>query len=295
MAAIAYLLWGVLPIYWHELHPVAPQEIMIHRMIWSFVVAVALLALRKRWQWLRDGLRHPASLRVFVLTGGLLSINWLVYLWANNNGHIVEASLGYFITPLVNVVLGLLVLHERLRPGQWLAIAIASSAVLYLSLNVGRWVWIALILAFSFGFYGLLRKMARLGSLEGFTTEMAVLLAPALAYWLYLASRGQSAFFTDGAGTAALLIFSGVVTAVPLILFAAGARQVPLTTLGVLQYIAPTLQFSIGVFLYHEPFDRARLLGFCVVWLALIIYWFEGYWQRRKKLQARLALPINRN
>lgn len=284
LAAGAYLLWGVLPIYWHALADVPALEILPHRIVWSLAVVLALLAVRKDWQWLAHGLRHPAVFRVFLVTAALLAVNWLVYLWANNNGHIVETSLGYFITPLVSVVLGLLVLHERMRPGQWLSVGIAALGVLFLVLTAGGWLWISLALALSFGFYGLLRKTARLGSLEGLTVEMAILFLPALGYLLYLSSTGQAAFGVDGSSTTALLALSGAVTAVPLLLFASGARLVPLTTLGLLQYIAPTLQFCIGVFIYREPFDQARLLGFSIVWFALAVYWMEGYVHRRRAL-----------
>ena len=203
LAAVAYLMWGVLPIYWHALAGVPALEILLHRIVWSLVVVLALLALRKEWQWLADGLRHPAVFRVFFVTAALLAVNWLVYLWANNNGHIVETSLGYFITPLVSVVLGLLVLHERMRPGQWLSVGIAALGVLFLVLTAGGTLWISLLLALSFGFYGLLRKTARLGSLEGLTAEMAILFLPALAYLLYLSSSGQAAF---GAGDASITV-----------------------------------------------------------------------------------------
>lgn len=285
LAAGAYLIWGVLPIYWHALAGVPAQEILIHRILWSFGVVVLLLALRRQWRWLADGLRHPAVFRVFLVTAVLLAVNWLVYLWANNNGHIVETSLGYFITPLVSVVLGLAVLRERMRSGQWLSVGIAALGVLFLVLTAGGTLWISLALALSFGFYGLLRKTARLGSLEGLTVEMAILFLPALAYLLWLFSRGEAAFGAASVTTSALLAFSGVVTAMPLLLFASGARLVPLTTLGLLQYIAPTMQFSIGVFVYHEPFDTTRLLGFSIVWAALAVYWVEGYLHRRRMPQ----------
>jgi chloramphenicol-sensitive protein RarD len=284
LAAGAYLLWGVLPIYWRALAGVPALEILLHRIVWSLAVVLILLVARKEWRWLADGLRRPAVFRVFLVTAALLAVNWLVYLWANNNGHIVETSLGYFITPLVSVVLGLLVLHERMRPGQWLSVGIAALGVLFLVLTAGGWLWISLALALSFGFYGLLRKTARLGSLEGLTVEMAILFLPALGYLLLLSARGEAAFGAAGASTTTLLALSGIVTAVPLLLFASGARLVPLTTLGLLQYIAPTMQFCIGVFVYHEPFDTARLLGFSIVWFALAVYSLEGYRHRRRAL-----------
>ncbi len=283
LAGSAYVAWGVLPIYWKALASVSPQEILIHRILWSLVVCLMLLAARRNWQWLRDGLREPAVFRVLVVTAALLAVNWLVYIWANNNGHIVEASLGYFITPLINVLLGVVILHERLRPGQLAAILVATVGVIYLIVNASGLLWISFSLALSFGIYGLLRKTARLGSLEGLSVEMAVLSLPAAALWLVLAGQGAASFGTQGWSTTLLLAFTGVVTAGPLLLFTAGARLVPLTMLGVLQYLAPTLQFLIGVLLYGEPFGRARLIGFTIIWIALIIYTAEGFRQRRRR------------
>ena len=285
-AASAYVLWGFFPIYWKFLQRVPALEILTHRILWSLVVVVVLLTAQKQWQWLAASRERPVILRSFVVTGVLLAINWLVYIWANNNGHIVEASLGYFITPLVNVVLGLLFLHERMRPAQWLAIGIAAAGVLYLILNAGGLLWISFTLAFSFGIYGLLRKTAHLGSLPGLTVEMAVLCLPALAYALFLQSSGQAAFAHGPASTTILLAFSGVITAVPLLLFAYGARQVPLTSLGVLQYIAPTMQFLIGVLLYGESFTPSRIIGFSLIWLALALYWRDSFRQRGRSATA---------
>ena len=285
-AASAYVLWGFFPIYWKFLQRVPALEILTHRILWSLVVVVVLLTAQKQWQWLAASRERPVILRSFVVTGVLLAINWLVYIWANNNGHIVEASLGYFITPLVNVVLGLLFLHERMRPAQWLAIGIAAAGVLYLILNAGGLLWISFTLAFSFGIYGLLRKTAHLGSLPGLTVEMAVLCLPALAYALFLQSSGQAAFAHGLPSTTLLLAFSGVITAVPLLLFAYGARQVPLTSLGVLQYIAPTMQFLIGVLLYGESFTPSRIIGFSLIWLALALYWRDSFRQRGRSATA---------
>ena len=280
-AAGAYVLWGVFPIYWKFLQNVSALEMLIHRILWSLVVVAALLTVQGQWQWLRSSRERPAILRSFVVTGALLAINWLVYIWANNHGHIVEASLGYFITPLVNVLLGLLILHERMRPPQWLAISLAAVGVLYLILNAGGLLWISFTLAFSFGIYGLLRKTAALGSLPGLTVEMMVLCLPALAYALFLQSSGQAVFAHGPAVTTLLLVLSGPVTAVPLLLFAHGARQVPLTSLGLLQYIAPTMQFLIAVVLYGESFTPSRIIGFGVIWAALAIYAWDSYrWAR---------------
>ena len=285
MAGGAYVIWGLLPIYWKALATVSPGEILVHRILWSVVVCLALLALRRNWRWLRDGLRHPAAFRVSLVTALLLAVNWLVYIWAANSGHLVEASLGYFITPLINVLLGTVILHERLRSGQLAAILVATLGVIYLIVNAGGLLWISFTLALTFGIYGLLRKTSKLGSLEGLSIEMMILTLPAAAFLLFLAGQGQSAFATQSLSVTLLLALTGVVTAGPLLLFAAGARLVPLTTLGVLQYLAPTLQFLIGVLIYGEAFSHTRLIGFGIIWIALAIYTAEGFAMRRRQRQ----------
>lgn len=281
-AAAAYTLWGFFPVYWRALLDVPALELLGHRVVWSLMFVGILQLGRRNRSRLAQAWRRPAVLRAFVLTAGLLGVNWLVYLWANNHGHIVEASLGYFITPLVNVVLGLVVLRERLRRGQLLAVGIAAVGVGYLILNAGGWLWISFVLALSFGLYGLLRKTARLDSLEGLSMEMAILFWPALGYLLYLEATGRGALGHGSLLTDALLVGAGVVTAVPLLLFAYGARRIPLSALGILQYIAPTLQFLLGVFVYGEPFTTTRLLGFAVIWLALAVYSAEGFVHLRR-------------
>lgn len=282
-AAVAYILWGLFPIYWKLLQDVPPLEILGHRVVWSLAVVIILLAVRQNWAWMGRMLSRPAILRAAALTALLLISNWFMYIWANNNGHIVEASLGYFITPLVSVLLGLVVLRERLRPGQWLAIGIAAAGVGYLLLNAGGLLWISFGLALTFGFYGLLRKTAHLGSLEGLTVEMGVLFLPALAWLVYLQFTGVGSFGRSDALTTLLLVGCGLVTAVPLLFFARGAKQVPLSALGVLQYVAPTLQFLLGVLVYGEAFTTARLIGFSIIWTALILYTGEGIWQSRRR------------
>lgn len=273
---IAYFLWGILPIYWKLLQHVLPLEILFHRMLWSFLFIAFILTLRNHWQWFSLVRRTPRLAAVFAVTAMLISLNWLTYIWAVNNGFIIEASLGYFINPLFNVVLGILFLKERLRLAQTIAILFATFGVLYLTFSYGAFPWIALILAFSFGVYGLLRKIAPLGSLEGLSIETGFLLLPALAAVVYLARSGQAAFGQSGLANSLLLVFSGAVTTIPLWLFAAAARRLTLVALGLLQYIAPTLQFLIGVFLYGEPFNRARFVGFCIIWAALCIYTTES-------------------
>jgi chloramphenicol-sensitive protein RarD len=235
---------------------------------------------------MREVLRQPRVLGAFALSALLLAANWLTYVWAVNNGHVVDASLGYFILPLVNVALGYVFLHERPRAGQWLAVAVAASGVLWLTVQAGRLPWIALVLALTFGFYGLLRKVAVLGALEGLTLE-TVLLAPltlaVLGAWAW---QGQGALVQGDAATLGWLALAGPVTAVPLLLFAAGARRIPLATMGILQYISPSLQFALGVWLFHEAFDPARLAGFVLIWAALLVYTFEGWWVRRRAVAA---------
>ena len=289
MAGSAYVIWGLLPIYWRALATVTPGEILVHRILWSLVVCLLLLALRKNWGWLRDGLRNPAGFRVSVITAVLLAINWLVYIWAANSGHLVEASLGYFITPLISVLLGVVILRERLRIGQLAAILVAALGVIYLIINAGGLLWISFSLALSFGIYGLLRKTSKLGSLEGLSIEMIILTLPAAVFLLLLAGRGESAFVTQSWTVTLLLALTGVLTAGPLLLFAAGARLVPLTALGILQYVTPTLQFLIGVLIYGEAFTRTRLVGFSIIWGALAIYTAEIFLTRRRQRQLLAA------
>ncbi|MGQ9491040.1 MAG: EamA family transporter RarD [Anaerolineae bacterium] len=281
-ALSAYVLWGLLPAYWKAVEHVPAQEILGHRIVWSLAVTLGLLALSRQWDWLKRAVRRPAVLLPYVGTAGLLGLNWFVYIWANNNGHIVETSLGYFINPLVNVLLGVLFLRERMRPWQWAAIGLAFVGVAYMTLSYGRLPWIALTLAFSFGFYGLLRKTGGLEAVQGLTVETGLMFLPALGYLLYLDGRGRGAFGRVDVATTLLLGMAGFVTAIPLILFAYGARRVPLTTLGVLQYAAPTGQFLLGVIAYGEPFTRARLIGFSLIWTALLLYTVEGFMAQRR-------------
>lgn len=289
-AAGAYALWGLLPLYWRALESVPALEILSHRVVWALIVALLLLAYRRSgWGWLRETLHRPRQVAAFALSALLLSANWFLYIWAVHAGHVVETSLGYFINPLVNVLLGVLFLRERLRGGQALAVAVASTGVIYLGVQIGAPPWIALFLAFTFGLYGLLRKTARLGSLQGFTLETLLMFLPALGFLLYLAQDGTGAFLCAGPATTLLLVGAGAVTAVPLLLFAAGARRVTLTTLGLLQYIAPTLQFTLGVTVFGEPLSARRLIGFGLVWLALAIYSVDGAVQSSRAARARAS------
>lgn len=288
-AAGAYIVWGLLPIFWKLLQAVPALEILAHRIAWACVVTVLLVAGLGMWRQLGAAMRAPRNLLIYATSALLLSANWFIYIWAVNDGHIVETSLGYFINPLINVVLGVIFLKERLRPGQTAAIAVALAGVLYLTVLYGSPPWIALFLALSFGLYGLIRKTASLDSLVGLTLETLLIVPPALAYLVYVELNGGGAFGRTGLVDTLLLVSSGLITAVPLLLFASGARRITMTTLGLLQYIAPTLQLLIGVVLYGESLSPQRLVGFSLIWLALAIYSFEGVVRAGGAARARHA------
>lgn len=281
----AYVLWGFFPIYWKLLHEVPALEVIGHRISWSFLLLLIVILFTRQWKNFRTAALTPKVIGIYTLAGVVLTINWLIYVWGVNSGFIVETSLGYFINPLISVLLGVFFLHERLRPMQWIAVALAAAGVLYLTITYGRLPWIALSLAVSFGIYGLVKKIAPLGSLYGLTLETALVFPIALIYLVFVGSMGTGSFLRHGLLIDILLIGTGAVTSIPLLMFASAARQIPLTMIGVLQYIAPTLQFLIGVFLYHEPFDQSRLIGFSLVWLALIIFWVENYLSTRVPVQ----------
>jgi chloramphenicol-sensitive protein RarD len=279
-AALAFLCWGLFPIYFHALDGVPPLQILAHRMLWSLGFLLIVLVLRRQWKWL-NVVRQPRVFFSFVLSAVLLSANWLVYIWSVTNHHVIEASLGYFINPLVNIMLGYLILKERLRAIQWVAIAIAALGVAWLTWQTGTVPWIALFLAFSFGSYGLLRKTAALGALEGLSFETIVLFPLAAAYVIWLTLQGQNVFInTDSDTIRVLLVMAGPLTAIPLLLFASGARKIPLSILGLLQYLSPTLQFLLGVWLFKEAFTADRLVGFALIWSALILFAGEGLLRR---------------
>jgi len=276
----AYVLWGLFPIYWKWLHHVPALEIIGHRIGWSFILLMIVISVSKQWTRFRSTLTWRV-LGLYLIAGILLSLNWLIYVWGVNTEHVVETSLGYFINPLLSVLLGMIFLKERLRPMQWLPIGLATAGVIYLTWTYGSLPWIALGLAFSFGFYGLVKKTSPLGSLYGLTLETGWVFLPALGYLIYLQSIGQGSFGHTGIITDALMVGAGIVTTIPLLMFASAARRIPLTMIGIMQYIAPTLQFLIGVLLYKEPFTTTSLIGFSLVWAALIIFWVEGVYARR--------------
>ncbi|MGZ8293837.1 MAG: EamA family transporter RarD [Telluria sp.] len=280
-AALAFLCWGLFPLYFHALNDVPPAQIMVHRVVWSLLFLMIVLTARRQWKWVGPLMRQPKVVASFAVSALLLSGNWLLYIWAVNNGHVIESSLGYFINPLVNVMLGYLVLKERLRRGQWAAIALAAAGVAWLAWDAGRMPWIALVLAASFGLHGLMRKTAALGALEGLSFETMLLFPFALGYVVWLTMNGDNAFInTASSSTRWLLVAAGPITAIPLLLFAAGARKIPLSVLGLLQYIGPTIQFALGIFLFHEAFTSGKLVGFLMIWSALALYAAEGLWKR---------------
>lgn len=278
----AYLIWGFFPLYLKMLQAVPAIQIMFHRVVWSFLLFAALILIRKEWGKLKAAVSAAKTLGVYVFAAGLLATNWLVYVWGVNTGHVVETSLGYFINPLVSVALGVVFLRERLRPMQWVPIGLVAVGVLYLTVQHGTLPWIALALAFTFGIYGLLKKISPLGALYGLTLETAILFLPAVGYLFYVESQGNGSFGHTGWEPTLLLVLSGVVTSVPLLMFATAARSIPLSMVGLLQYIAPTCQFLLGVLVFGEPFTQVRLVGFGIIWIALLIFTLEGYLVRRR-------------
>lgn len=284
----AYGVWGIVPLFWPLLKPAGAIEILAHRMVWSLgVVGIALLALR-RWSWIGALIRQPRKLGLVAVAAAVITVNWGLYIWAVNNGQVVEASLGYFINPLVTIAMGVLLLGERLRPAQWVAVATGAAAVPVLAIGYGRLPWISLTLGFSFAAYGLVKKKVSMGGVESLAAETAMLFLPALGYLLWLSGRGASTFGSEGPGHAALLAATGLVTATPLVLFGAAAIRVPLSTLGLLQYLAPVFQFMLGILYFHEEMPPERWAGFALVWLALTLLTWDAFrTARRTRAQMR--------
>ncbi|WP_330344719.1 EamA family transporter RarD [Streptomyces longwoodensis] len=285
----AYGMWGLVPLFWPLLKPAGAVEILAHRMVWSLAfVAVALLFIR-RWAWAGELLRQPRRLALLTVAAAVITVNWGVYIWAVNAGHVVEASLGYFINPLVTIAMGVLILKERLRPVQWAAVGVTVVAVVVLTVGYGRPPWISLCLAFSFATYGLVKKKVNLGGVESLAAETAIQFLPAVAYLTWLSTRGESTFASEGAGHSALLAATGVVTAIPLVCFGAAAIRVPLSTLGLLQYLAPVFQFLLGIAYFHEEMPAERWAGFALVWLALSMLTWDAL---RTARRARRWAPL---
>jgi chloramphenicol-sensitive protein RarD len=281
-AVSAFAIWGLFPLYLKPLSGVPTLQVMSHRIVWCCVLVFAWLALRGEIGSVRVALANAATRRRLAASAVFISVNWLIYVWAVANGHVVDASLGYFINPLFSVVLGVFVLGERLNRAQWAAIMLAAGGVLYLAVALGRPPWIALALAFSFGMYGLIRKVVAVEAVPGLATETLLLSPFALGFLVWCSLQGTGALGHSSTAVDALLVGSGLVTAMPLALFAYGARRIPLSTVGLVQYIGPTLQFLLGVLVFHEPFPRARAVGFVMIWSALAIYAADGLWRRSR-------------
>lgn len=281
-AALAYTAWGLFPLYFRELAGVGAFEIVLHRVAWSVAFLALILLWLRRWRWMVALRTQPTVLAMFALSSLVLAVNWLTYVWAVSNGHVIDASLGYFINPLVSVALGTFVLHERLRRWQWVAVALAAAGVLWLAALGPTLPWVGIVIAISFGLYGLMRKTAALGALEGLTLETALLAPPAIALLAWWTWQGSGGLAHRDAATLAWLIGLGPMTSVPLLLFAAGARRISLATLGVLQYISPTLQLLLGLWVFGEPLAGDRLVGFVLTWIALVVFSVEGWLHARR-------------
>ncbi len=280
-AVAAYVIWGLFPLYYRLLAHVSALQLTAHRVVWSALALAAVIVLTRQWPQWRASAANSGVRRIYAVAAVLIAINWFAFIWAVNAGQVLQTSLGYFITPLVNVLLGALVLRERLRAGQWCAIALTAVGVIYLVLSYGSTPWAALVLALSFGSYGLVKKTAPLPALDGLLLETAILVLPALVYLVHVDGAGTGAFLRSDAVTHLLLTGTGLVSTTPLLLFAAAARRIPLTLVGLLFYVAPTLQFLLGVLVYHEPFTHAQAIGFGIVWVGLLCFSAESALVRR--------------
>jgi chloramphenicol-sensitive protein RarD len=291
MAVGAFVLWGLMPLYWHLLKSVPSMHVVLHRALWSALLVAAYLTLTRGRGWLRIVLAQPRLAGMLLASGLLIGFNWSLYVWAVNAGHVVESSLGYFINPLLNVVLGVAFLRERLVPAQWVAVALAACGVLWLTFNYGSFPWIALALAGSFALYGLIRRQAQVDAVLGLGVENLYLLVPAIGLLAWLEGSGGGGFFDLrwGLGANLLLVLGGALTALPLIGFAYAVRRVSLTTVGLLQYLAPTLQLLCGVLVFGEPFGRDRAIGFAVIWVGLAVFAIDGFIRARRRIVAQQA------
>jgi chloramphenicol-sensitive protein RarD len=275
LAVSAYIFWGLHPVYWKLLQNVPSIEIVSHRIFWSLIFFIFIISFHKNWKELRSKLRKNKNKISIYLPAFLIGSNWAMYIWAVNAGYVIETSLGYFISPLVSVLLGVLILKESLRKIQWIAVLITGIGVLIMTFYYGQFPWISIYLAVTWGTYGMLRKKSPLNAVEGLTLETTVLSVPAIAYFIYLSIKGTGSFLSD-TPTSLLLIGAGVTSGFPLLLFISGARKVRLSLIGILQYIYPTLIFLLGVFVYNEALSNAKIIGFIFIWIALIVYTIEG-------------------
>ena len=289
LGVAAYSLWGAFPLYWPLLEPAGAVEILAHRILWSLVTMGVIAVVLRRGPRVRALFADRRTFTLLALAAVVVTVNWATYIWGVNNGRVVETSLGYFINPLVTVLMGVCILRERLRPLQWVAMGVAAAAVGVLTLDYGRLPWVALILAFSFGSYGLAKKTANVGAIDSLVVETSVIAPVAAVYVGWLATSGQSSFASHGAGHALLFATTGIVTAIPLICFGGAAIRVPMVTLGLLQYLAPILQFALGVLWFHEDMPAGRWIGFGLVWAALVLFTVEAVTHRRRQLRLAVA------
>lgn len=286
----AYFIWGLVPIYWKLLKHVPASQLIGHRIVWSFILLALILLLGRKWTEMRSCVSHRKTIYIYSVAAVLCGFNWFIYVWGVTAGYIVECSLGYFINPLFSVLLGVLFLRERLRPFQWVSIGLAGAGVAYLTVIYGRLPWIALSLAFTFGLYGLVKKKAPLNSLNGLALETGILFLPGLAFLLYVDRSGTAAFLHTGLVPDLLMVGAGLITTIPLLFFASAAQRIPLTTIGIMHYITPTLQLLLGVLVYKEAFSANQALGFGVVWIGLIIFCAESFFSR---YNSRLAVNLS--
>jgi chloramphenicol-sensitive protein RarD len=280
-------MWGFFPLYWPLLEPSGAVEILAHRIVWSLVVVVAVVVALRKGASLRATVAVRRTRWLLAVASVLITVNWGTYIWGVNHHHVVETSLGYFINPLVSVLLGVLVLGERLRPLQWAALALAGLAVLALTVEYGRPPWVALVLALSFGSYGLVKKKADAGAVESLVVETLVVSPVALAYVVFLTATGASTFGTEGVGHVLLVVGTGAITVLPLLCFGGAATRIPLSTLGLMQYLTPTVQFLLGILFFHEPMPAMRWVGFSLIWLALALFTVETLRHRHRQLRVR--------
>ncbi len=287
----AWAMWGFFPLYWPLLEPSGAVEILAHRIFWSMIVMLLAVVALRRGRRLRETLAHRRTVVLLACAAALITTNWGVYIWGVNSHHVVETSLGYFINPLVSVLIGVLVLGERLRPLQWTALGIAGVAVLALTVEYGRPPWIALVLALSFGTYGLVKKQANTGAVESLVVETVFVAPVALGYLVYLSVQGAATFGHEGPGHVLLLAGTGVITVIPLLCFGAAATRIPLSTLGLMQYLTPTVQFLLGILVFHEPMPTMRWFGFALIWLALVVFTAESLRHRSRALRIAAEVP----
>ncbi|QJD83835.1 EamA family transporter RarD [Cohnella herbarum] len=271
-AIIAYTIWGLLPIYWKWFESMPAGEILSHRIVWSFLFVAGLIAVQKRWKELKSTITDRKTLVPLIFSSLLITANWLIFIWAVNSGHVVETSIGYYLTPLINVVLAVFFLREKPTGGQWVAVLLAGAGVLLVAIDYGSFPWVSISLALSFGFYGLVKKRVKMEASIGLMTETMIVVPVALIYWGYLGASHQSTAWTMSVSSLALLILSGVATATPLLLFAKAASKLPLSMLGFVQYIGPTLTLIISVLVFKETISAVLLISFCLIWTALVVY-----------------------